>query len=80
MAEAHFNENLYGGSAVLAKQGGAGLIAFCDSFYFERHARMCEPGKWHVGVVGTAPGDFWPLLTADANAVVDDFGTLVKVQ
>lgn len=76
MSKALFNDNLYGS---LPHLGGAGLIAFCDSFYYERHALMCTPGKWRVGIVGCEAGEFWSLLTQHTDAIVDDFGDLRMV-
>jgi hypothetical protein len=57
-------------------------ITFCSA----RWGGGAEPGKWHVyplcGASILAPGGDWNsgLLQMSSNAVVDDFGNLVKVQ
>jgi hypothetical protein len=81
MAEACFADNLYG-SPELAHLGGCGQFATCDAaaWLYERHARECKPGLWSVGLTGSEPGDFWRLLSARMDAVVDDFGNLAAIQ
>ena len=81
---AFFDDNLYGGSEVLAKFGGCGLFGCSDAarFVYERHAARCEPGKWFVSIAGGSSQDideFLPIYGA-ASAVVDDFGTLRRVE
>lgn len=74
-----FADNLYGGSTIL--RGGCGLIGFCRNGFwlYERHERGCKPGMWRVAVGGHEAGEFWPLL-GEADAVVDDFGNLRRVE
>lgn len=76
MADASFADNL------LPTIGGCGQIAFvrCGAWFFERHASTCKPGMWNVGVTASDSGDFWPLIDRHADAVMDDFGNLVRVQ
>jgi hypothetical protein len=81
MSTAIFADNLYG-CPELAHIGGCGQFVTCDAaaWIYERHARKCKPGLWSVGLTGLEPGDFWRLLSDRMDAVVDDFGTLRRVQ
>ena len=79
--EARFADNLYEGIGG-ACAGGCGQIAFCDAgaWIYERHARICKPGLWSVGITASHAGEFYWLLTGRMDAVVDDFGNLRRVQ
>jgi hypothetical protein len=75
-----FNDNLYSHAPHL---GGTGLLGFARtaSWYYSRHDSQCKPGKWLVTLC--SQGDysgFAELLFASADAVVDDFGNLRRVQ
>ncbi|MBX3605336.1 MAG: hypothetical protein KF788_08695 [Piscinibacter sp.] len=51
-----------------------GLVCYIgagnEGLEFQRHSCLCDPGFWRVSVTG------WGAV---GRAVVDDFGTLVKV-
>ena len=55
---------------------GVGEVAYLgrsptDGLEWRRHDFTCQPGLWRVAVTG------WGM---SCNAVVDDFGNLVRVQ
>ena len=71
-----FNENLIPGS-------GNGLLAFVRHglfWHYTRHSNPRKPGLWEVTIGASNHDEFWPLLTNESFAVVDDFGNLVRVQ
>jgi hypothetical protein len=63
--------------------GGAGFLGFARtaSWCYSRHDRPCKPGKWLVTLCSQGDYDgFVELLFPTADAVVDDFGNLRRVQ
>lgn len=56
-------------------EGWGGLYGYIgagsEGLEFARHSYYCRPGYWCISVTGWA--------VAVANAVVDDFGNLVRV-
>jgi hypothetical protein len=82
MTAVSFNDNLYGDSPELARFGGCGLKGFVRTalWYYARHDSDCKPGMWLVTLCSPEAGEFWPLLDHKADAVVDDFGNLRRVQ
>lgn len=74
----NFSDNLGNGTIT----GGRGLLGFAKVgfWYYARHGGECKPGKWQVKLHGGINmGEFWRLCQ-EADAVVDDFGNLVRVQ
>lgn len=64
------------------RPNGCGLMAFVRTahWYYTRHdSGSCEPGKWCVGIHGREWGQ-WGDMLQSSQAVVDDFGNLVRVQ
>lgn len=85
MSTVAFEDNLYG-SDQLSHLGGCGLLGFSRGsagWCYERHDKSCKPGLWRVATYAM----WWDELVEDfatilqsADAVVDDFGNLRKVQ
>lgn len=83
MSTVSFADNLYGGSpGLIEKFGGCGLKGFVRtaSWCYSRHDSNCKPGMWSVSLSSGEAGEFWRLLDHDADAVVDDFGNLRRVE
>ncbi|GAA0493517.1 hypothetical protein [Pigmentiphaga daeguensis] len=58
---------------------GRGMAMYRGALGFFRHADSCAPGKWRIAF--TEGSEQWIFLGRpdDAEAVVDDFGSLVRV-
>jgi hypothetical protein len=74
-----FADDLYHGMPHL---GGTGLLGFVRVafWYYSRHDSQCKPGKWFVTICSADAGEFADMTFATADAVVDDFGNLRRVQ